>query len=148
MVKDWVRRGAKPGRLELDFGGASLKAFAKILPALRLCQLPAIPDQADLDILVKTDVQGNVQSERYCLSRRPDHSFHQRPPLEANSLRNQDHHADPETPCLVPKYMAKSPSGPPGLPGVYLETPQTIGQEGGWMLLPKGKGKCGRICTP
>ena len=26
-VKDWVRRGIRPARLELDFGEASLKAY-------------------------------------------------------------------------------------------------------------------------
>ena len=148
IVKDWVRRGAIPGRLELDFGDTSLKAYAKILPALRLCQLPAIPDQADLDVLVKTDVQGNVQSERYCLPEDLIIPF-------IKDLHLRLTHYGTETTVLtlrhlslVPKYMAKSPSGPPGLPGVYSETPQTIGQEGGWMLLPKGEGKCGRIRTP
>ena len=53
-----------PGRLELDFGESQLKAYVKVIPALRLCQLPA-PD--NLDILVKTDIQGEKKSERYCM---------------------------------------------------------------------------------
>ena len=64
IVNDWVRRGTTPRRLELDLGDTSLKAYVKMIPVLRLCQLP---DQSDLDILVKTDIQGNAQSERYCL---------------------------------------------------------------------------------
>ena len=53
-----------PGRLELDFGDSQLKAYVKVIPVLRLCQLPA-PD--NLDILVKTDIQGEKRSERYCM---------------------------------------------------------------------------------
>ena len=64
IVKDWVRRGTVPRRLELDFGDDWLKAYVNMIPVLRLCQ---IPDQADLDILVKTDIQGRTQSERYCM---------------------------------------------------------------------------------
>ena len=64
VVKDWVRQGVMPGRLELDFGDSQLKAYVKVIPVLRLCQLPA-PD--NLDILVKTDIQGEKQSERYCM---------------------------------------------------------------------------------
>ena len=64
IVKDWVRRGTVPRRLELDFGDDRLKAYVKMIPVLRLCQLP---NQADLDILVKTDIQGRTQSERYCM---------------------------------------------------------------------------------
>ena len=60
QVKDW---GAMPGRLELDFGEASLKAYVKILPVLKLNPLPAEPGLDDLDILVKTDIQGTIQSE-------------------------------------------------------------------------------------
>ena len=88
IVKDWVRRGAIPGILELDFGDTSLKAYAKILPALRLCQLLDIPDQAILDILVKTDIQGRCTVREILPARRPDHPVHQRPPLETNSLWN------------------------------------------------------------
>ena len=68
-VKDWVRRGVVPGRLELDFGDPNLKTYVKIMPVLKL--KPVIPelDEEDpgLDILVKTDIQGTAQSERYCL---------------------------------------------------------------------------------
>ena len=64
VVKDWVRQRVMPGRLELDFGESQLKAYVKVIPALRLCQLPA-PD--NLDILVKTDIQGKKKSERYCM---------------------------------------------------------------------------------
>ena len=66
-VKDWVRRGIRPARLELDFGEASLKAYIKILPVLNLNPLPAEPDLEDLDILVKTDIQGTIQSKQYCV---------------------------------------------------------------------------------
>ena len=64
VVKDWVRQRVMPERLELDFGESQLKAYVKVIPALRLCQLPA-PD--NLDILVKTDIQGKEKSERYCM---------------------------------------------------------------------------------
>ena len=64
VVKDWVRQGVMPGRLELDFGDNQLKAYVKVIPVLRLCQLP---DLDNLDILVKTDIQGEKQSERYCM---------------------------------------------------------------------------------
>ena len=53
-----------PGRLELDFGDSQLKAYVKIIPVLRLCQMP---DLDNLDILVKTDIQGEKQFERYCM---------------------------------------------------------------------------------
>ena len=64
VVKDWVRQRVMPTRLELDFGDNQLKAYVKVIPVLRLCQLPA-PD--NLDILVKTDIQGEKESERYCM---------------------------------------------------------------------------------
>ena len=64
VVKDWVRKGTMPGRLELDFGDSQLKAYVKVILVLRLCQMP---DLDDLDILVKTDIQGGKQSERYCM---------------------------------------------------------------------------------
>ena len=64
VVKDWVRQRVMPTRLELDFGDSRLKAYVKVIPALRLCQLPA-PD--NLDILVKTDIHGGEESERYCM---------------------------------------------------------------------------------
>ena len=32
IIKDWVQKGAISGRLELDFGDTSLKAYAKIVP--------------------------------------------------------------------------------------------------------------------
>ena len=64
VVKDWVRQRVMPTRLELDFGESQLKAYVKVIPALRLCQLPA-PN--NLDILVKTDIQGEKESERYCM---------------------------------------------------------------------------------
>ena len=66
-VKDWVRGGIRPEILELDFREASLKAYVKVLPVLRLNPLPAEPDLEDLDILVKTNIQGTIQSERYCV---------------------------------------------------------------------------------
>ena len=68
-VKDWIRQGIIPGRLELDFGEPSLKAYVKIMPVLKLKPVIPEPDEDDLnlDILVKTDIQGTVQSERYCL---------------------------------------------------------------------------------
>ena len=40
VVKDWVRRGTVSGRLELDFGDSQLKAYVKVIPVLRLCQMP------------------------------------------------------------------------------------------------------------
>ena len=68
-VKEWIRQGIIPGRLELDFREPSLKAYVKIMPVLKLNPVPPEPDKEDLnlDILVKTDIQGTVQSERYCL---------------------------------------------------------------------------------
>ena len=68
-VKDWIRQGIVPGRLELDFGEPSLKAYIKIMPVLKLKLVIPEPDEEDpdLDILVKTDIQGTVRSERYCL---------------------------------------------------------------------------------
>ena len=67
QVKDWVRRGIRPERLELDFREASLKAYVKVLPVLRLNPVPPEPNLDDLDILVKTNIHGTIQSERYCV---------------------------------------------------------------------------------
>ncbi len=72
VVKDWVRQRVMPTRLELDFGDSQLKAYVKVIPALRLCQLPA-PD--NLDILVKTDIHGEKESERYCMPEKLINSF-------------------------------------------------------------------------
>ena len=72
VVKDWVRQRVMPKRLELDFGESQLKAYVKVIPALRLCQLPA-PN--NLDILVKTDIQGEKGSERYCMPEKLINTF-------------------------------------------------------------------------
>ena len=66
-VKDWVHRGIRPERLELDSGEDSLKAYVKVLPVLKLNPVPPEPDLEDLDILVKTDIHRTIQSERYCV---------------------------------------------------------------------------------
>ena len=72
VVKDWVCQRVMPKRLELDFGESQLKAYVKVIPALRLCQLPA-PN--NLDILVKTDIQGEKESERYCMPEKLINTF-------------------------------------------------------------------------
>ena len=60
-VKDWVHRGIRPERLELDFGEDSLKAYVKVLPVLKLNPVPPEPDLDELDILVNADIQGTIQ---------------------------------------------------------------------------------------
>ena len=67
VVKDWVQRGVVPERLDLDYRHPDLKTYAKVLPVLTLVDIPEDQEEPALDILVKTDIEGNVQSERYCV---------------------------------------------------------------------------------
>ena len=69
VVKDWVRRLVVPQRLDLDYGHPDLKAYTKMLPILKLLEVPGTQEQLALDILVKTDVEGNVQYEQFCVPR-------------------------------------------------------------------------------
>ena len=100
VVKDWVQKGTVPRRLELDFGDDRLKAYVKIIPVLRLCQMP---DQADLDILVKTDIQGRTHSERYCMPEKLINPF-------IKDLHLRLSHYGVETIVLTMKHLVWFPS--------------------------------------
>ena len=104
-VKDWVRQGIVPGRLELDFGDPNLKSYVKFMPVLRL--KPVVPEQDEedpgLNILVKTDVQGTSQSERYCL---PEELI----VTLINDLHLQHTHLGVETTALTLRHLVWFPA--------------------------------------
>ena len=49
-----------PQCMDLDYGHPDLKAYAKVLAVLKLVDLPGVPGEEPLDILVKTDVVRKV----------------------------------------------------------------------------------------
>ena len=135
-VKDWVRRGTVPERLELDFGEASLKAYVKILPVLKLNPVPPEPDEDDLDILVKTDIQGTIQSERYCV---PEELI---VPLITDLHLQLTHYGTEtvamtmQTSCVVSQHLGQNQTSPATLPRVCTEAQQPGGCTDRRMLLP------------
>ena len=144
VVKDWVRQRVMPERLELDFGDIQLKAYVKVMPVLRLCQLP---DLDNLDILVKTDIQGGRQSERYCMLEKLIDPF-------IKDLHLRLTHYGVETMVLTMKHLVWFPSmwtrvqtSPPSMSRMHPKTQPTTGQEGSRMLLPKGERQCGQLRT-
>ena len=137
-VKDWVHRGIIPGRIKLDFGEASLKAYVKILPVLKLDPLPTEPGLKNLDILVKTDIQVTIQSKQYCV---PEDLIVPRDrQMESSDL----HHFGTEVVALTMQHLLRFPriwprtrSSDPCAPiNVCTKTQQTVGHPEPWILLP------------
>ena len=144
VVKDWVRQRVMPKRLELDFGESQLKAYVKVIPALRLCQLPA-PN--NLDILVKTDIQGEKESERYCMPEKLINTF-------IKELHLRLSHYGVETMVLTMRHLIWFPHMWTRVrqvlqvcAGCGSKTSQATGQKDSRMILPKRKGERGQLCT-
>ena len=144
VVKDWVLPRGYARKTGTGFWDSQLKAYVKVMPVLRLCQMP---DLDNLDILVKTDIQGGKQSERYCMPEKLIDPFIKELHLRLTHYGVETYGADHETSSLVPKHVGQGLTSSPSMSRVHPKAQQTTGQEGSRMLLPTGERECGQLCT-